>query len=79
MASNDLLSSFASSTSLGTTITLTTPPVDRQYSLKLAVSDSDNTISDIKKVLVSGTYAHDSWGDTEFKFGDAELPYTYLS
>ena len=79
MDSNNLLSSFASSTSLATLATLSTPPVDRQYSFKLAVSDSDNSVSDTKEILVSGTNAHDSWGDTEVKFGDAELPYTYLS
>lgn len=79
MDGNDLLSSFTSSTSLATNVTLTTPPVDRQYSLTLATSDSDNTVSDTRKILVSGTHTHDSWGDTEFKLGDAELPYTYLS
>lgn len=68
-----------SPTSIMTTTTLTTPPVDRYYLFRLNVQDCDNNVDVDIEQNVHGTYAFTTWGQTTFVLGDAELRYIYLT
>lgn len=66
-------------TDILTTTTLTTPPVDRYYLFRLNAQDCENSTDIDIEQNVYGTYSFDTWGDTPFILGDAELRYIYLT
>lgn len=53
--------------------------VDSAITMELEVNDKFNIVLNDAVLYVSGQYQFDSWGDTEFKLGDLNIPYNKIT